>query len=392
MSFPGSLMPSVRPILRGTAVACAALSLGCRPSPPAEFRVGLIGYFDGADSLASGEPARMGASLAVDELNAAGGVIIGGVAHRVVLVSRRIDDRPDDAASVARELVNFDSVDVLVGPQYSSQAAAAGAVAEDAEVPMITPMATAAHVTRDRAFVNRLAFVDAEQGRVLARFAYDSLGLRRVAAMHDASLAYGRDVVTFFADQFRTSGGRMVAIATFNAVDPPTRWRAVRQVVAARPEALLLPTLEGDDTLALHRLRELGFTGRLLGSDAWDSIVLEKDDDARGSIFTANWDRRSDRPATRAFRRAFAARFPHTPPRATAAATYDAVRLLAAAAAHAGVRSGRQVAAALRSSGGFDGAFGRLRFNGTGDPARGAVILQMVGDSSRLRAVVDPEP
>lgn len=374
------------------AVALAALALACRPTPPAEFRVGLIGHFEGIDSLQSGSPARRGAALAVEELNAAGGVVIAGVAHRVVLVDRPTADRPDAAASVARALVNLDSVDVIVGPQYSNLAAAAGAVAEDAEVPMIAPMATAADVTRGRAFVHRLAFVDAAQGRILARFAYDSLGLRRVASIHTASMGYGRDIVRLFAEEFEQSGGRMVAIASFDADDLASRPRAIRRVHAARPEAVLLPTLEGPDTLGLHLLRSLGFSGLLLGSDAWDSVVLERDPAVRGSVFTANWDRRSDRPAVRAFRAAYAARHPGDVPRATAAATYDAIHLLARAAARAGVRSGRPVAEALRASGFHDGAFGPVRFAGTGDPDRGAVILEMAGGTSRVRAVVGPGP
>lgn len=373
-----------------SVLVVAIAVLGCRTSPPAEFRVGLIGHFEGIDSVQSGEPARRGAAIAVDELNAAGGVVIAGVAHRVVLVDRATSDRPDAAASTARSLVNLDSVDVIVGPQYSNLAVAAGAVAEDAEVPMISPMASAADVTRDRAFVNRLAFVDAEQGRVLARFVRDSLGLRRVAAVHKAAMAYGRDVVRLFAEEFRRSGGDMAVIATFDADDPASRRRAIRRVHEARPEAVLFPTLEGPDTLDLHLLRSLGFTGILLGGDAWDSVMLEHDRAVRGGYFTANWDRRSARPETRAFRARYDQRSPGELPRATAAATYDAVRLLARAAARAGVRSGRPVADALRALGVQDGAFGRARFAGSGDPDRGAVILEMVGDSSRVRAVVDP--
>lgn len=380
----------VRPLLWGVLGACALFVGSCRPSPPAAFRIGLIGSFDGLDSVMSGEPALKGAELAVEELNTAGGLTIAGVSHRVVLIAKPTADRPDAAASVARSLVNFDSVDVLVGPQYSSLASAAGAVAEDAEVPMIAPMASAADVTRGRTFVNRLAFVDAVQGRVLARFVFDSLRLRRVAAMHKASMAYGRDVVRQFADEIRRLGGD-VTVATFDE-DPASRGRAVRRVHQARPGALLLPTLEGPDTLDLKRLRALGFTGQLLGGDAWDSVLLERYGDAQGAIFAANWDRRSDWPAMRAFRGAYAARYGGESPRATAAATYDAVRLLAMAAVRAGTRTGAPVASALRTTEAFDGAFGRVRFVGSGDPDRGAVILEMTRGSSRLRAMVDPAP
>lgn len=377
-------------LARGSAIA-VLVATACRPASTPEFRIGLIGVHDGPARLSSGEPARLGARLAVDELNAAGGVDIGGVAHRVVLVDKPTANRPEAAASVARELVNLDSVDVIVGPQFSTLAVAAGAVAEAAEVPMIAPMASAAPVTEQRAFVTRLAFVDAVQGRVLARYVFDSLRLRRVAAMHNAASTYGRDIVALFTAELRQSGGDVVAVATFDADDPSSRRRAVARLVASRPEAVLLPNFTGDDSLDLRDLRRLGFRGRLLGSDAWDAIALENAGDVGGAILTANWDRRAERPEMAAFRRAFLARYPEERPRATAAATYDAVQLLAKAAARAAVRSGAPVAKAVRATGDYAGAFGRYRFDGSGNPRRGAAILEMVGDSSTLRALYDPE-
>ncbi len=383
--------PSVPSSLRRLAALGLLLS-ACRAPAPAEFRVGLIGVFDGPARLSSGVPARLGAQLAVDELNAAGGVVIGGVAHRVVLVDKATPNRPDAAASVARELVNLDSVDVIVGPQFSHLAIAAGAVAEAAEVPMITPMASAAAVTEGRRFVTRLAFVDAVQGRVLARYAFDSLRVRRVAAMHNAASAYGRDIVTLFTREFERSGGTLTAVTTYDADDPASRRRAIAEFMRARPEAVLLPNFTGDDSLDLREMRERGFRGRLLGSDAWDAIALEKAGDVNAAILAANWDRRAERPEMEAFRASFTKRHADERPRATAAATYDAIRLLAAAATRAGATTGADLATALRTAGDVAGAFGRYRFTGTGDPVRGAAILEMVGDSSVLRALFDPDP
>ena len=381
-------------VTQGVALGVAlgiALAAGCRPSRPAEFRVGLIGHFGPMDGPTSGEPSRRGAQLAVDELNAAGGVVIAGKPHRVVLVVKASPYRAGGAASVARELVNLDSADVIVGPQFSNLAAAAGEVAEESEVPMIAPMASAPDVTRGRAFVNRLAFVDAVQGRVLARFAHDSLGIRRVAALYKSALAYNRDVVQRFSDEFRAVGGEMIATEGFDADDPASRSRAVQRVLAARPDAVLVPTLYGADTLGLRQLRAGGFTGRVLGGDAWDAFFASRIAAANGAVFTTSWNRRSEQPGALSFRGAYTARHADQPLRATAAATYDAVRLLARAAERAGARSGRPVADALRESGRYDGAFGRLRFSGSGDPDREAIILEIEGDSARVRAIVPPK-
>ena len=362
----------------------------CESAPAPEFRVGLIGAFEGAFAQSSGLPARQGATLAVEHLNAEGGVLIDGVRHRVVLVDRETAPRPDAAATVARALINLDSVDVIVGPQQSVLALSAGAVAEASAVPLVAPMASSPAVTTDRALVSRLAFLDAVQGRELARFAYDSLGARRAAALYAASSPYGREITTLFRETFEALGGTMVGEETFNADDPETVAPQIRRLVGARSDVLLLPNFTSRDSLHFQLARRLGFAGRLLGSDAWDAVALSRRPEVQGAIILANWDRRSDYPAGRTFHDAFAARHPGETVRATAAATYDAIRLLALAASRAHTRSGRLVMDSLRGIGDYEGAFGSYRFVGTGDPVRGAVVLEVAADSTRVRAQVRP--
>lgn len=380
----------LRPRSLATPVALAVSLAACQPAPPPEFRIGLIGTFDGNFAQSSGLPARRGATLAVDALNADGGVLIDGVRHRVVLIDRETAPRPDAASTVARGLINLDSVDVIIGPQQSVLALAAGAVAEASDVPMITPMASSPAVTDGRRLVTRLAFLDAVQGRVLARFAYDSLGARRAAALYAASSAYGREIATLFRTTFEAAGATMVGEETFNADDPETVTPQLRRLLAASPDVLLLPNFTSRDSLHFQLARSLGFTGRLLGSDAWDAIALSRRPEVQGAIIVANWDRRNDTPAVRALRSSFAAQYGDEPVRATAAATYDAVQLLALAAHRARVRTGAAVMDSLRQLGAYDGAFGSYRFVGTGDPVRGAVLLEVASDSTGVRAVVAP--
>ncbi len=376
---------------RLSLIALAAAALASCESPPPEFRIGLIGVFEGAMAHSSGIPARDGARMAVDEINARGGIVINGVTHRVRLIERETAPRPEAAAITARALINLDSVDVLVGPQTSALAVVAGAAAEASEVPMIAPMASNPAVTAGRRFVNRLAFVDAVQGTVLARFAYDSLQVRRAAVLHAAASAYSRDITRLFDSTFRSLGGRMVAIETFNSDDSSSHEPHLRRIMAGRPDAILLPNFVTHDSAQVRIARALGFRGTFLGSDAWDVLSMQRREDALGSIVVANWDRKLDREVARQFRAGWQQRYPESRPRATAAATYDAVYLLADAAQRTGTKSGAPLAAALRAERAYDGAFARYRFDGTGDPIRGAVLLEMDRDSTIVRAVIEPD-
>jgi branched-chain amino acid transport system substrate-binding protein len=380
--FPRRLL---LPLLSGALVL-----LGCEPRRPPEFRVGLIGVMDGTTGRSSGFPARRGAQIAVAELNAAGGVLIGGRAHTVVLVERETAPRPEAAAQAARGLINLDSVDVIVGPQMSSLAVTAGAVAEASLVPMITPLASSPLVTAGRQMVTRLAFVDAFQGEVLARFAAESLAIRRVALLSDAASPYAREITRIFRQTFEGLGGEIVRTEEFDADDPADQRPQIRRIVSARPDAILLPSFVVHDSAQIRIARELGFRGVFLGSDAWDIVTLSSRDDALGSIVVANWDRRASRPALTRFLATWNAQSEERP-RATGAATYDAVHLLALAASRAGVRSGIALSDSLRTLGAYDGAFSDYIFRGTGDPVRGAVILEICRDSTRVRALA-PAP
>ena len=269
----------------------------------------------------------------------------------------------------ARALINLDSIDVLIGPQTSTLAIAAAPVAEVSEIPMIVPMASNPAVTAGRRMVIRLAFVDEFQGDALARFAYDSLGVRRAAALHDAGSPYGRDITRLFRETFEGRGGEIVRTETFDADDPRDHAPQLRRILRERPDAILLPSFVVHDSAQIRLARELGFRGRFLGSDAWDVRTLARREDAEGSIVVANWDRSTDSPA----------------------ATYDAILIAAAAASRAGVRSGGTVADSIRHLGTWAGALTSFEFRGTGDPVRGAVILEVFRDSMPVRALITPE-
>ncbi len=382
-------MRSRRGLLLSLSLTVAFLT-GCNARPEPEFRIGLIGVFTGSQANSSGIPARRGATLAVAALNAAGGIRINGVMHRVVLLDRETESRPDAAASVARSLINLDSADVIIGPQGSALALAAGAVAEASAVPLVTPMSSSPQVTAGRRLVTRLAFLDAFQGEVLARFAYDSLGLRRAASLFNAASPYGREITELFRRTFESMGGTVVGVESFHADDLSDHATQIARLLAGHPDVLLLPNFTTRDSAQFRLSRSLGFNGRFLGTDAWDGLSLMRRDDVQGVVLVANWDRRGERPALHDFRKSWDVRFPGEVPRATAAATYDAVLLLARSAERAKVRTGVVLMDSLRNAGSYEGAFGSYRFIGTGDPVRGAVLLEIALDSTLLRAAIEP--
>ncbi len=374
------------PTRAGVVAGCLLLALAaCRPKPEPQLRIGLLGVASSAMSATSGlEAAQRGARLALDELNKGGGVLIGGVRHRVVLIERIADDRPDAAAQGARALINLDLVDVIIGPQLSAHATAAGAVAEASGVPLIAPMATNPAVTAGRRFVFRLSFLDEFQGVLLARFAYDSLRARRAAALYDPASLYSRDIVRIFGQTFGERGGTVVGAELFSREDGLDYRTQLRRIIAGRPDVILLPGFAHPDSIQMRQARALGFRGHFLGPDSWDPVELGPLDAAKGSAIVGNWHWRSARPESRQFIAAFEA-LHHAPPRTNAAATYDAMKLVALVAARAGSLDGTALARALSNAGTYAGVTATFVFHGTQNPVRGGIITRLLDGSDSTR-------
>ncbi len=371
--------------------AALALTLAsCGHPKEKEIRIGLLHISEGQGAVESGAPSLLGADMAVDELNAEGGVLIGGTRYRVRLLKRGYVSGPDAAASAAREVINLDSADALVGPQLSSHALTAATVAELAGVPMITPMASNPNVTKGKTFVFRLAFLDAFQGQLLAGYAADKLHLRRASILYDATSAYGHDIADLFRQTFESRGGKVVATETFVSDGGFDYRPQLRRILAKSPDALLLPNYARQDSFQVRQARELGFRGRFLGSDNWDPVSVAHIPEASGTVLVSQWDERIPREETQAFLKRYAKRYPGGRPRTTAASTYDAVRVLADAASRAGTLEGKAWAKAIGGTPRFEGVVAVYRFVGTGDPKRGGSVLYLGPRGDSLLATQEP--
>ena len=117
-------------------------------------------------------------------------VRIGGkdVPVKVVLLDNKGDKA--EAANVVKRLIDVEKVVAILGPCTSSCALAAGAIAEQKQVAMVTNTATNPLVTQNRRFIFRACFIDPMQGELLAKFAWEQLGSKNVAIMVDVAQDY----------------------------------------------------------------------------------------------------------------------------------------------------------------------------------------------------------
>jgi branched-chain amino acid transport system substrate-binding protein len=370
------------------ATAFVALS-GCAPDPPGEIRIGLLGVFEGSLRENSGRPAERGATLAVEEINAEGGLQIEGVTYDLRLVSKAYQPRRDAATTVASRLINIDSVHVLVGPQLSSQAIPVAILANSSGVPMVSPMSSNPETTLDKPYVFRMAALDDFQGGAMARFAVQELQAGTAAILFNEAEPYSRDLARRFADVFEELGGRISITEAYTSDQAQNVSGQLQRISATSPDVFYLPNASSDALFQMPAARRAGIEAVFLGSDNWDLTALQTFPVAVRAYATHQWHFAIPEERALAFRTRFQTRFGRRP-RTTAAMTYDAVRLLAAVVMREQSLDGTTIATGIAGTREFRGVTGTFEFAPGGNPRRSIVVSQVWPDSIRVVRVVDP--
>lgn len=176
-------------IFHALTILTAAVFLGSA-AHAATLKIGVAGPLTG-DQAAFGEMLKNGATLAVEEWNAKGGVKVGGKKMKVDILWG--DDRhdPREGVSIAHKFVNSGAVGI-VGHFNSSVSIPASTVYAEAGVVQITPASTNPKLTEQGfSTVFRVCGRDDQQGEVAANYIVDTLKLKRIAILHDKT-TYGQ--------------------------------------------------------------------------------------------------------------------------------------------------------------------------------------------------------
>lgn len=337
-------------------------------------RLGFFMSITGRDA-SFGDVSLRGARLAVDELNAAGGVL-GRPIELVVEDNRSL---PGESATAAKKLIARDRVAVLIGECSSARTLEAAPVAQAAGVPLITPAATSPKVTQVGDCIFRVCFIDPFQGDVIATFARRRLGRTRAALLVESGAAYSVGLAEYFARTFRQLGGEIVAEQKYSGAD--TDFRAqLTAIRAAQPDVIFLPGYYVAAGLAARQAKELGIRATLMGGDGFEAPqLLEIGGDAlEGTYYSTHFATENTQQASRDFVAAYRKRNGAIP-NGLSALTYDAVKLAADAIARAGTTDAKAVRDALAATKDFPGVTGRTTINARRDADKDAAIIAVQG-------------
>ena len=337
-----------------------------------DIKVGVYGDLTGQTS-SFGQSTKNGIQLAVDEINAAGGVN----GRKITLVIEDDQGRPEQAKTVISKLINQDKVIAVLGEVASSNSLAAAPVAQEAKIPMITPSSTNPKVTEVGDYISRVCFIDPFQGSVMAKFAANTLKAKTAAIIGDVQSDYSKGLTEFFTQEFTKLGGKVVAEQKYAQTDPDFK----AQLTAIRntnPDVIYIPGYYGQVAIIAKQARELGMNMPLLGGDGWDSPELWKlgGEALKNSYISNHYSAENPAPEIQNFVKAYQAKF-NVVPDSLAALAYDSAKVLADAIKRAGGTDSAKLKDAINATKDFKGVTGTITLDASRNAIKPAVVLEL---------------
>lgn len=232
-------------------VAANLLLAAC--GAPEPLRIGYVGGLTGR-TADLGTGGRNGIQMAVDRVNAAGGI----KGRRIELILQDDANDPEQARHAVQDLVERQVVAIL-GPMTSNVAVAVAPQASRAEVLMVGGSVTTNDLTgKDDQFFRAIADSTAHAATMAAYLA-ERRGIRRVhAAVNFSNRAYAKSWIDNFEQAFTARGGRVERCLSYTSAADTDFAALTRQLLSATPEAVILVTNAVDAVLFANQARLLG--------------------------------------------------------------------------------------------------------------------------------------
>ena len=356
------------------ALVAALAGLIFAPSLSAQepIKIGQFASLTGKEA-SLGQSSNKGTLMAIDDLNAAGGVL----GRPLLLVTEDTQSKPGETATVVKKLISRDKVVALLGEVASSRSLEAAPIAQAAKVPMISPASTNPKVTETGAYIFRTCFIDPFQGPVMARFAREHLKAKRVALVVSNSSAYSIGLAKFFRESFVANGGTIVLEQKYSEGDKDFKAQ-LTAIKAAGVDAVFNPGYYNEGALIVRQARDLGLTLPIFGADSWEAEALIQlgGKAMEGAYLCSHYSPEDPSPRVQNFVAAYKKRFGSTPD-SNASLGYDSVLVLVDAIRRAGTTERNALREAIATTRDFMAVTGKITIDSERNASKNAVIIQV---------------
>ncbi|NLM10245.1 MAG: ABC transporter substrate-binding protein [Clostridiaceae bacterium] len=354
-------------------------------------RIG-INYELSGDNATYGQGSVEGIEMAIDEINAAGGI------NGKLIEPIKYDNKSDaaEASTLANKLVTQDKVLAILGPATTGAFTSQIPVANKNKIPIATGSATGDNLTFDtdgsvHPYVFRICFNDSFQGKVMANFAFENLSAKKAVIIMDSSSDYGKGLSQNFVETFTAAGGTIVAEEAYVAGD--TDFNAIITKIKGMDfDVIYLPGYYNEAGLIIKQARTQGIDKPILGADGFDSDVLVDlaGKDALNNVyFTNHYSTIDEDPAVLKFIADFEAKYGKKP-NAFNALGYDLAKFVADAIGRAESLTGEAIKDALEATENFIGVTGTLSVDENHNPVKSIFVIELKDGEQHSSVKVNP--
>lgn len=325
-----------------------------------------------------GDASVQGIELAVEEINAAGGID----GKPIEIIKYDTKSEPAEATTLATKLMTQDDVITVIGPATSGSFKATIPVANQNHVPVVSGSATAEDVTVSNGQVQeyafRTCFSDSFQGTAMANFAVKDLGAKTAVIIKDTSSDYAKGLAENFASTFKADGGTIVGEEGYVAGD--TDFNAILTSIRSKDfDVIYLPGYYNEVGLIIKQARALGITAPILGGDGYESPTLLQlaGASALNDVYYTNHYSPLDTENVKVteFIENFKKKY-NSEPSAFSALGYDTAYFVADAISRSGAElTGDAVKDAMASTTDFQGVTGNFGIDANHDPEKAALVI-----------------
>jgi len=374
------------------AVGAWLVSCGCGKesagggSAADQIKVGEYASLTGKEA-AFGQSSHKGTALAIEEINAAGGVL----GKQIDLITEDDQSKQGEAATIVRKLISRDKVVAILGEVASGRSLEAAPICQPNKIPMISPSSTNPRVTETGDYIFRVCFTDPFQGKLLSDFAKKTLNASKVAVLSDVAQAYSVGLAQYFKEPFLAGGGTIVADQKFSSGDKDFKAQ-LTGIKAANPDAIFVPSYYTEAALISLQARQLGITIPIFGGDGWEAqelIQLAGGEALKNTFYSTHFSSVKETPEVQKFVKAYGAKYGGEIPDAMAALGYDSAMVLADSIKRAGTTEGPKLRDAVAAVD-FVGATGRTKLNAQRDAPKAAVIVTV--ENGKFKFLQDVQP
>lgn len=332
-------------------------------------------------------PAIEGFKIAVDEINAAGG--IGGS----IMIKTISKDTRSDAAqtSIAAQELLDEGIDVLVTPSDADPSFAAAALATDAKVPAFSPAASSPTLPLmggDFMFANFPG--DNVQATVSAEWAYGQ-GHRNAYILYSPDTQY-TTLPLYFSDVWKVLGGSVAGEGTY-VIGQQDFSAEVTKIKALNPpvDVVMTAAYEPDFPAFIRQLRAAGVTAQVIGSDGIDSpTTFSLGEAAEGLVFSTA-GHAVPGSTLEAFNMKFKETYGRDADTIFAAIGYDLMKVIEAGVLAAGSTNSVAIRDAVANLENVQGVTSAITYKGTtGMPVRQVTLIRVKDGDREL--VGQPSP